>query len=406
MEGGAARAAYRLHTSLLKEDIDCQMLVLRKRSEDDTVIGPTSIARKFTAKLQSIINTFPLKHYDCKDEFSASFSPSFQIVEKINKLNPDLVHLHWINAGFLKIEDLKKIKAPIVWSLHDMWAFTGGCHYADTCVSYTANCGNCPVLNSIKENDLSRDIFKRKQKIFFEINNLTIVGLSKWLETCAKSSTLFKNREVVNLPNPIDTSVFKPFAKEEARSLLGLPKKKKLILFGAMSATSNPRKGFIELKSALKKLQTRDIEFLVFGSDQPKDPQEFDFKTHYLGQLNTDISLVKLYSAADVVIVPSLQENLSNVILESLSCGTPVVGFKIGGNSDMIEHKINGYLAEPYETDDLAHGIEWVLNNENSKEISKMARDKVLKNFDSKLVAKKYIELYNKNIEKKTTGSY
>jgi glycosyltransferase involved in cell wall biosynthesis len=113
---------------------------------------------------------------------------------------------------------------------------------------------------------------------------------------------------------------------------------------------------------------------------------------------------VKLYSAADVTIVPSLQENLSNVILESLSCGTPVVGFKIGGNSDMIEHKINGYLAEPYQSDDLAYGIAWILNNENSKEISKMARGKVLENFDSKLVAKKYIELYSKKINKRANS--
>lgn len=151
---------------------------------------------------------------------------------------------------------------------------------------------------------------------------------------------------------------------------------------------------FLPESEALHKLTCEDVEFVVFGSSEPKESQNFRFKTHYLGSLADDVSLVTLYSAVDVMIVPSLQENLSNAIMESLACGTPVIGFDIGGNSDMIEHLSTGYLAKPFETDDLACGIEWVLTNEKYDELSKNAREKVLREFDSVVVAEKYIKLY------------
>jgi len=223
---------------------------------------------------------------------------------------------------------------------------------------------------------------------------MTIVGLSKWLNECAKNSTLLKDKKHINLPNPIDTSIFKPFDKEKSRELWSLPKDKKLVLFGAMGATSDPRKGFKELIKAMKKLTSQDIEFVVFGSSKPQNVPDFGFKTHYLGSLADDITLVTLYSAVDVMVVPSLQENLSNAIMESLACGTPVVGFDIGGNCDMIEHKKNGYLAKPFDTDDLANGIEWILNAENYDELCTSARKKVIQEFDSAIVARKYIKLY------------
>jgi Glycosyltransferase len=141
-------------------------------------------------------------------------------------------------------------------------------------------------------------------------------------------------------------------------------------------------------------LTLKDIELVVFGSSKPKNAPDFGFKTHYLGHLGDDVSLVTLYNAVDVVVVPSLQENLSNTIMESLSCGTPVVAFDVGGNRDMIEHMINGYLAKPFDPEDLAKGIEWVLNAPNYDELCKNAREKVVREFDSIVVAKKYVELY------------
>jgi len=411
ISGGAARAAYRLFKALQNEGIIVYMLVQRKFSDDYKVLSPNSKIDKFFNLLRPTIDQLPVKFY--KNRTKTLFSPSWignkKILKMIKDINPDIVHLHWINGGMIKIEDLTKINKPLVWSLHDNFAFTGGCHIKWECENYRQNCGNCPRLGSNIKYDLSRWVWNRKNKVFKQLNNLTIVGLSRWVNECSKESSLLKDKKHINLPNPIDIDIFKPFDKEKSRELWNLPKNKKLILFGAMSATSDINKGFKELSEALQLLKTEYIEFVVFGSTEPQNPPKFNFKTHYIGRLNDDVSLVTLYSAVDVMIVPSLQENLSNAIMESLSCTTPVVGFDIGGNSDMIEHKINGYLAKPFEAQDLANGIEWVLDSDSERRVivesdgdsisryewlCKNAREKVLKEFDSRVVAKKYIELY------------
>ncbi|MFN3533342.1 MAG: glycosyltransferase family 4 protein [Candidatus Brocadia sp.] len=401
IDGGAARAAYRLHRALLEAGVDSRMLVQTKKSDDYTVIGPETKLEKALSIIRPFIDSLPTHFYKNKTKtlFSVAWLPFSNVIKKINQLKPDIVHLHWIAGGMMRIEDIAKIKAPIVWSLHDMWAFTGGCHYDEECGGYEKKCGICKVLGSKKENDLSRKIWHRKEKIFSKIPNMTVVGLSKWLAECAQKSTLFRDKKVVNLPNPINTNAFKPFDKDNARELWSLPKNKKLVLFGAVNSTGDLRKGFKELSAALRKIECSDFELVVFGSTQPQNPPDFGFKTHYLGHLHDDISLVTLYSAVDVVVVPSLQENLSNTIMESLSCGTPVVAFDIGGNSDMIEHKMNGYLAKPFDTDDLANGIYWVLNTTNYDKLCQNAQEKVIKDFDSRVVAKKYVDLYQEVIK-------
>lgn len=398
IEGGAARAAYRLHQSLLDSGIDSQMLVQSKTSDDYTVLIEDKKLIKYFNKLRPVLDSLPIRFYKnhTKTLFSPSYFPFSNIVDRINKINPDIVHLHWICGGMMRVEDIARIKVPIVWSLHDMWTFTGGCHYDEECKEYEKECGNCPVLGSDKQNDLSQKVWQRKQKTFNSKKDMTIVGLSSWLNECSKSSSLLKNKNHINLPNPIDTNTFKPFDKEKARELWSLPKDKKLILFGAMGATSDPRKGFEELSIAIQKFDKNlNIEFVVFGSSKPQNAPDLGFKTHYLGSLHDDVSLVTLYSAVDVMVVPSLQENLSNAIMESLSCGTPVVGFDVGGNSDMIEHQNTGYLAKPFDATDLKDGIEWVLNTPNYEELCVNAREKVVREFDSVVVANKYVKLYD-----------
>ncbi|MBU2869372.1 glycosyltransferase family 4 protein [Colwellia sp. E2M01] len=383
INGGAARAAYRLHKALLNQNIDSQMLVQCKVSDDYTVIGPDSKLIKILNTLRPTLDSIPFRFFKNKTKtlFSVAWLPSRNIINKINQLQPDIVHLHWINDGMLRIEDLSKIKAPIVWSLHDMWPLSGGWHYQEP-------------LSSKYQNKLNFYILNRKQKTFSKIRNMTIIGLSKWLQDCARKSDVFLNQEVLNLPNPINTKVFKPCEKLNARNLWSLPATKKLILFGAMGATSDPRKGFNELTQALNLINRTDIEFVIFGASTPLKPQSLGCNVHYTGNLSDDISLITLYSAVDVMIVPSLQENLSNAIMESLACGTPVVSFDIGGNSDLISHKKDGYLAKPYDTKDLANGIEWVIDNKKYSELCSNARDKVLTTFDSDIVANRYIKLY------------
>lgn len=389
IQGGAARAAYRLHLALLRESVDSQMLVQSKLSDDFTVIGPQNKFQKVISKLRKTLDSIPVYRYkNCLNTlFSPSWLPFSSIVDRINEIKPDVVHLHWIAGGMMRIEDIAMIKAPIVWSLHDMWAFTDGYHY-DTAFDIQNN--GLPEEPKIS---IQQNIFKRKVKTYNKLNCLTVIGLSRWLNNCSKQSILLGDKPHINLPNPIDTLTFAPFEKKQARALFNLPADKKLILFGGMGATSDPRKGFKELSEALSHI-SEEYELVVFGSSQPQIPQGFKQNTHYLGHLHDDMTLRVLYSSADVMIVPSLQENLSNAIMESLACGTPVVGFAIGGNSDLIDQQKNGYLAHPFDTLDLARGIEWVLKAPNYEELSQNAREKVLREFDSKLVAKKYIALY------------
>ncbi len=394
--GGAAKAAYRLHLSLLENGVESIMLVQNKNSTNNKVLGPDSRIEKIFNLFKPTLDQLPLIKYKSREKalFSTSWLNTRSIVKKINKMNPDIVHLHWVSFGMLDMKSISKINAPIVWSLHDCWAFTGGCHYFGKCEKYKISCGTCPNLLSKKQKDLSHRIFKKKLKNYHSHKNISIVGLSKWMQNSAKESCLFKDRNVINLPNPIKSKNYKPINKKYCRDLWNLPHDKMLILFGALNPTSDIRKGFIELVESLNLIKEPNIELVVFGSSESTTFNKFTFKTNYIGELQDDQSLVSLYNACDVTVVPSLQENLSNVIMESLSCGIPVVAFNVGGNIDMIDHKQNGYVAKAFDSQDFAHGIEWILKSSDYDSLSQNAREKVLKEFDEKIVVEKYISLY------------
>tara|TARA_B110000008_G_C16906830_1_gene539011 strand:+ start:69 stop:1307 length:1239 start_codon:yes stop_codon:yes gene_type:complete len=398
--GGAAKSALRLHEALLAEKINSNMLVQQKNSDRPKVFPNQGLIQKAHSRIRPALDLSPTRFYKNKDLslFSPSILPFSGTVAKINQINPDLVHLHWICGGMLKIEDIAKIKVPIVWSLHDNWAFTGGCHIKLECQKYKNSCGSCPRLHSRSDNDLSKKVWKRKMKTFSLMNNLSIVGLSNWLNNCSKESSLLKEKDHFQLPNLIDCNVFKKLDKISARKLWNLPQNKKIILFGAMNI-NDKLKGFSELIDAIGKISTKNVEAVIFGSYKPVNLLDLKIKTHYIGYLGDDISMATLYSCADLTVVPSWEENLSNVLMESLSCGTPVVGFDIGGNSDLIEHKKTGYLVDPMNINDMSRGIDWILNNNDLNQISNNARQKVLNEFESSVVAKKYVSLY-KNILK------
>ncbi len=399
INGGAARAAYRLHKSLIVKDVDSQMLVQSKDTNSSHVLVSETKINRYLSRLRPLIDSLPTRIY--KNRLPTLFSPSLlpfsDVVKRVNTIKPDVVHLHWITGGMMRVEDIAKIKVPIIWSLHDMWGFTGGCHYSDGCSRYEISCGKCKVLGSEIENDLSANLHRRKSKIYSKLTNLTVVGLSRWMESEANKSSLFKDTPVVNLPNPIDTEVFSPYDKYVARDLFNLPQDKKLVLFGAIGATSDPRKGFKQLSEALEYIDAEIIELVIFGSDS-SEMETFNHKVHYLGRLHDDIALRLLYCTADVMVVPSLQEAFGQTASEAMSCGVPVVAFRATGLLDIVDHMNNGYLAEPYSAEDLAKGINFILNAFNYEELSRSARGKVLRDFDSNVVAGRYISLYKQVI--------
>jgi glycosyltransferase involved in cell wall biosynthesis len=406
IDGGAARAAYRLYQGLQRNKVDTQMLVQVKCSDNPGVIGSSASSGIGQAKtgLRLVLDKLPLKLYPAHGK--ATYSPQWlpdRTVSQVKKIRPDLVNLHWVNNGYVNINSIARFNQPVVWTLHDMWAFTGGCHYDQGCARYIDSCGKCPQLGSNRSFDLSRWIWKRKAKAWDNIN-LTVVTPSQWLADCAKKSYLFKNYRIECIPNGLDTNVYRPIDRRMAREILQLPQDKYLILSGSLGANSDKRKGFHVLQPALQKLSEagwRDrLELLVFGMSQPKDPAELGLKTRYLGTLGDDYSLALLYSAVDAFIAPSVQDNLPNTVMEALSCGTPCVAFNIGGMPDMIEHQGNGYLASPYQVDDLAQGISWVLEDkERHDRLSYCAREKVLRQFTLNHQASLYSSLFSEILE-------
>ena len=393
IDGGAARAAYRLHKGLSEAGISSHMLVRDSQKRAPSVVKDTSAI----TKLGPILNRLPLRKYPQRD--SVMFSSQWfidSLTRSISAVDPDIVHLHWVCNGFLQIETLKKIGRPIVWTLHDMWPFTGGCHYTQGCDRYKHQCGNCPILRSQKQKDLSADILKRKAKAWKDLK-LTVITPSRWLADCANESALFKHQRVEVIANSIDTKLFRPGLKQEARKILNLPPDKKLLLFVAGSTTGDPRKGFKYLVDALNQLQRRGdrtFELAILGEEAPVDPPRWPFKTHYLGRFSDEVSLALVYNAADVFIAPSVQDNLPNTVVEALACGTPCIAFKIGGMPDMIDHQQNGYLASPFDTADLGKGIEWVLKDGNQTDLSASARQKAEAEFSMKQQQQKILALY------------
>lgn len=398
--GGAAKAAFRLHQSLLSIGLDSYMLVLSKVSDDERVIAPKTNRDAVLAKLTPSLNSMFLNYLTGGKKrrvFSSTFS-LYSVYDKIEEIKPDIINLHWVGDGFLSMKDLKKVSCPVVWTLHDMWPFTGGCHYAMECTNYQDTCGKCVAIGSDNDNDLSRKLFLKKQKAY-EKSDITVVALSQWLADCARKSTLFAPKEIRVIPNPIDIDVYKPIEKKVARQMFNLPEDCKLILFGAMSPQSNPIKGFDMLVKALQNLPHDQFQLMVLGSSKPQKVFDKTHHVHYLGKMTDDISLVAAYSAADVVVVPSLYENLSNVILESLSCGTPVASFDIGGNGDMITHQENGYLAAPFDTKDLAYGINWIIEDEErNMRLGQAARNNVLEHYYPQKVAETYLSLFQEKL--------
>lgn len=410
--GGAARAAFRIHQAVRALGVDSTMFVKDKQSDNATVLQVSDFGtpnwmknsyRFVQNKLKNKIQQYRWSKYPIRNDVFLSDLRSSSIHGAFQKIDFDVLHLHWINLRFLDLKELVKLNKPIVWTLHDAWAFTGICHYFYDCEKYKTSCGACPHLNSTNEKDLSYQVWKKKQAYYRDLN-LHIVSPSNWLGQAAKESSLLAQFPVHIIPNPIDTKLFTVSNKERVRIDLGFQKEKKYILYGAMNAVKDKNKGFQHLMNAIKHLEVNyehsNIELLIFGADKSSTPIETKIPIRYYGYIRSDSIMVQLYQAADVMVVPSLSENLSNAIMESLSCGTPVVAFDIGGNSDMIEHKLNGYLAENVSSKELADGITWCLENNEIANLSINARNKVLENFTEDKVGMMYKRVYEGVVNK------
>lgn len=404
--GGAAIAANRLMNALRKNAIDATMLVRDKQTDSPYVasINNTwylSVVNKFRFIYERLI-IFISNRFSKKNLFSVSIANTGNnLSEHPLVKEADIIHLHWINQGFLSlenIEQLTKLNKPIVWTMHDMWPFTGICHHARECNNFQFTCKNCFYLKKPTEFDLSCKVFMRKKIVSH--NNIHYVACSHWLQEQGKLAFLFSGKQIFSIPNPIDVTVFLPGrSKSATRKKMSIPTDKKLILFGA-AKVSNERKGLnymIDACSYLKKhVGLKDeIELVLFGKSDIALDTLFPFKIHYLSYLTRQEDIVDLYNAVDVFVIPSLEENLPNTIMESMACGTPCVGFDIGGIPEMIDHKENGYVAEYKNSRDLAAGICYILENANVDTLKVNCVEKVRRCYSEEIVANQYVQLYN-----------
>ena len=403
IKGGAAIAALRLHKAFRKYSsklkIHSKMRVIFKRSDFEEVYGEKSYFLKkrieINNKLERIIQK--LQSTSNSNYHSISFLPS-GIHKKLNKSSSQILNIHWVQGGMLSIEEIAKIKKPCVWTLHDTWAFSGAEHYPNGIDDFRFKDGykkgNKPFTHS--RIDLDRWCWERKRDKWK--TPFHIVCPSKWLADNAKESSLMRDWPIRTIPNPLDTNIFKPCEKHLARKIFNLPISKPLLLFAGANGAKEKRKGWHILERSLEKLKhlNPDIEVVILGQSEPLKKKFGDLQIHYIDFQTNEKAISLLYSGVDVVVIPSIIDNLPQIGTEAQSCGTPVAAFNCSGMPDIVKNKETGYLADPYDFDELAYGINWIISDKMMYEkMRENSRSNALLNWSPYKVSKEYKKLFD-----------
>lgn len=402
--GGAAVAANRLKEALNNNGIKAKMLVRDKESDDITVAQLNKSWHQKWDFLWERLVIYMRLHFKRDNLFLIDIANAGTDITKTREFKEaDVIHLSWINQGMLSLKGIRKIlesHKPVVWTMHDLWPASSICHYARNCRNYEKQCGNCPLLpGNGSNNDLSARIWKKKRKIL-ERNSILFVTCSRWLADKAKKSGLLSGQKVISIPNPIDSRVFTKENRAEARLYAGLPEDKKLILFVSQRVTDK-RKGMDYFITAINKMVEEHPEMkdncgiAILGGKAEELADKLPLPSYPLGYVSEEKKIASIYNSVNLFVLPSLEDNLPNTIMEAMACGVPCVGFNTGGIPEMIDHLKNGYVAEYKSSDDLAKGIRWVLSEADHQSLSNEAMKKVNQCYSQYAVAMKYIEAYN-----------
>ena len=397
-DGGAARAAYRIINSLNENsDIECILRVNRKITNNKKVIE-SSFKRRFFNHLNCYmsIKIQNLQKTNNSILHSLSLFPSY-FDKELNKSLADIVHLHWVQGEMISIEEISRIKKPIIWTLHDSWPFCGSEHHPNGLYDRRFIDGYRRDNRNKNDQglDLNRWTWERKYKNWK--TPITIVSPSSWLASCAKQSKLMHNWQVKVIPHPLDLNTFRPYHKELSRKNFALPLKKILILFGSLNKFDNELKGWKILEKTIYSISQifPEASIVIFGCVKPKNIPKLKLNLVFVGRIIDDNLLASLYSAVDLIVSPSKVESFGQTISEAQACGTPALAFKSTGLMDVIEHGKTGFLAEPYNIKSFAKGIEWILSDkERYKKLSSNSRKRALKLWSNKIISKKYKDLY------------
>lgn len=408
-DGGAARAAIRLSQSLREAGTDVRLRALRKTTDNPWVDAEGGSTGKLQSLARPLLDTLPLRRY--RQRSAQAWSVNWLPYPAIDRAvaDADLVHLHWLGFGYFSPRQLLRWHKPIVWTLHDMWPVTGGCHYAAGCEGFQRACGSCPQLGSTRARDISARQFALKADIMSKAD-VSFVSPSRWMADEARASGIITDQSVHVIANGLDLDSFQPLDRAMARQAFNLPPDRPVILFGALNALGDERKGAHLMLAAIRQLEaegwppeTQPV-YVVFGASAPANAELAALPIRYVGRLHDDVALALLYSAADVMVVPSLQETFGQTASEAMACGTPVVAFAATGLLDVVVHGETGYLARPYESADLAAGMRWVLADaERHRMLSAQARKHCEQHFDQRLTARAHQALYQELVAARTT---
>jgi glycosyltransferase involved in cell wall biosynthesis len=393
--GGAARAASRILAALRLDDPDCRMVVAERRGAEPGVDVarswcargmPATALRK--ANLLSLIGSKPHGGMWSADWISTG------ITARVVHAQPDVVNLHWVQHGGVLTPELPHFPCPIVWTLHDLAPLTGGCHYPGDCVRWMDGCGSCPQLAHPHPGDLSHRQMCMRASMYPHLD-LAFIAPSRWMRSLATRSPLTAGRTVTHIPNGLDLGIFTPTPMPEARARLGLPATGRIILFGADRAMTDRRKGFHLLREALPRLtDLTDLKLAVFGTERIDEAIGLPFPAHALGIIRADEILALAYSAANLFVTPSLEDNLPNTIAEALACGCPCAGFAVGGIPEMIEPGKTGALAAAGDPAALAEAIRSVLTNAEPGHLRSQARAQALADYDLRICGRRYRDAF------------
>lgn len=394
IQGGAARGAYWLHQAL-RPLSESRMLVQQKFSRDDSVL---EYRPRWSSTLSRHSDRWVLRRYEVRRTFSPA-ALRLPVHRQVNALRPDVVNLHWIGNGFLSPESMVRIRAPLVWTLRDLWTATGGCHYTAGCERFLSGCGRCPQLGSTTLHDPSWQLYRRKARAWQHWRP-ALVALSRWVAQEVERAPLLAGCEVSVIPNALDTATFSPYSRAQARAEAQLPAERKLLLFVALNPLGDPRKGFEHLRRACEQLARRadapSLEVLVVGPTYTASPPQLALRTRYLGEQRDDQYLARLYAAADLTVMPSLEEAFGKVALESLSCGTPVAAYGGTGVDDIVVPGEHGELAALGDPAALAHAVATLLDHPDPARLAAQARRHVLSHFTYERQAQAYRQLYER----------
>ena len=424
--GGAAVAAGRLMEALNNNGVKAKMLVRDKLMEKGIVNSdkfpsgmaaanysvftfPSSLLKQWPFLWERLV-IFCRLHFSRKHLFDIDIANAGIDITKLPEFREaDVIHLHWVNQGMLSLSGIRRILQsgkPVVWTMHDIWPATAICHLTLDCHRYRNHCDHCWYLpGGGSSNDLAAKVWQKKKSLLAD-GAISFVACSRWLAGEAKQSALLAGQSITNIPNPINTRLFRPTNQAEARQQLGLPATGRLLLFVSQRVT-NRYKGMDYLTEACQQLaqqypdMVNDTGIIILGGHAEEVAHLLPFKTYPLGYVSDERQIVSVYNAADAFVLPSLSENLPNTIMEAMACGVPCVGFRVGGIPEEIDHQQNGYVAAYRDAADLARGLRWVLYEADREALSKAALSKVHRCYSQQSVALKYTEVYNEAIARR-----